>query len=219
MAYPRPIRCCACRAACHRIITCSNGSDQSAQLHRQPTGATYYLGKRNAASRLLRIYQKLIEAAASGKLPWMEPIWLQAGWDGKTPIWRVEIEHGSEWLAQHGFTSMLDLAGCERELWTHYAQGVRHTCGDNTRLRNRPTSPVWEAITAAAMNRPPGTWKWQPRKPTASRDVSMLIKQAVGCLKSAAEAIATISWLEKHVDVRMEIIRMATEELLSDGLT
>lgn len=181
-----------------------------------PTGATYYLGKRNAASRLLRIYQKLMEAAASGKLPWMEPIWLQAGWDGVTPIWRVEIEHGSEWLAQHGFTSMLDLAGCERELWAHYAQGVRHTCGDNTRLRNRPTSPVWEAITAAAMTRSPGTWKWHPRKPNARKDVSALIKQAVGCISSAMTYLGEVPWHSdevKEVRAKEEVVAMVLREI------
>jgi hypothetical protein len=114
---------------------------------------------------------------------------------------------------------MLKLEGCERELWAHYTQGVRHTCGDNTRMKNRPTSPVWEAITAAAMTRPPGEWKWQPRKPTESKDVTMLIKQAAGCLLSAINALGSVPWIDdkgfSSQQMQSAVIDMVVREMES----
>lgn len=153
------------------------------------TSSTYYVGGRGAASRFLRVYDKVAEAMASGKLPWMEPIWRQNGWDGNERVWRAEIEHGGEWLRAHGFDSIDKLDGCEAILWAHYLDHVRHTTGRRTRAKRSPTSRVWKKIGTAiiadaliaARQEPRDLWQWQPRPPRAGGDMKILEQMIGGC--------------------------------------
>lgn len=182
--------------------------------YRAPGGCTYYVGRRGSASRFLRIYNKSAEAAATGKLVWLEPIWRQEGWDGKSTVWRAEIEHGGEWLRQHGFTRYLDLAGCERSLWRHYLSVVRHTTGGRTRLKRRRTSAIWQAIGKAVANGPDGLWQWCPRPVKIGTDVSKLMAQAAGCLGRVGDLLGSIPWRGSSKDDRRgELLALIAEAL------
>jgi hypothetical protein len=165
----------------------------SRKIYRGDKGSTFYLGTRGASCRLLRIYNKVVEAQSTGKLPWMEPIWRQ-GWDGEATVWRVEIEHGGDWLQAHGFKSVKDMIGCESELWKNYLENVRHTDGDRTRLKRCTSSQVWGTISAAVARSYAGTWVWQPRPVTEGIDCDKLITQAAGCLLSAENHLGSTPW-------------------------
>lgn len=159
-------------------------------VYRAPGGTTFYLGRRGAAARFLRIYDKTAEAAKTGKLPWLEPIWRAEGWDGESTVWRAEIEHGGDWLNGHGFKSMEDLKGCEAGLWHCYFGDVRHTVKRGGRLDRRETSRVWKAFGRAAAASPIGTWQWKPRPVKPSTDAAALLKQGAGCILSAEQLLS-----------------------------
>lgn len=181
------------------------------KVYRGDKGSTFYLGTRGAACRMLRIYNKIVEAQATGKLPWMEPIWKQEGWDGQATVWRVEIEHGGDWLNAHGFKSVQDMVGCERELWQHYLGSVRHTDGDRTRLKRCTTSEVWRTIAAAVARAYEGTWVWQPRPVTEGVDCDRLVAMAAGCMLTVESNLGTHPWHGTGAtadDIRGDVLSM-----------
>lgn len=196
------------------------------RVYQGAKGATYYIGTRGGASRLLRIYNKVVEAQATGKLPWMEPIWKQEGWDGEAVVWRAEIEHGGDWLQAHGFESVEDMRGCERTLWLHYLESVRHVDPKTaTRLKRCDTSEVWSVISRSVMMEPDlsgvvelrngdlvqsRTWEWKPRRVTEGVDCDRLITQAAGCLLTAEHAVGSIPFQEATPDdIRAEWLDIA----------
>lgn len=159
-------------------------------IFRARKGFTLYVGRRGSAARFLRIYDKIAEAASSGKLPWLMPLWTQAGWDGKSKVWRAEIEHGGEWLRQHGLATMDKLPGCERELWRQYCDDVRHVdIKTDTRLHRCQSSRVWRSLRVAARWRSHGVYRWKPRTPNGEADTTTLLKMATGCLRTAANGL------------------------------
>lgn len=153
------------------------------------TGTTLYLGCRGRASRFLRLYDKTAEAAASGKLPWLEPIWREHGWEPGVQVWRAEVEHGAEWLRSHGMPTLAEMRDAERVLWEHYTTAVRHTPGKTAQLRHEASSPVWSALQRAATSLSAGAWKWKPRKASAKGDMAHLAKMAAGCLAAIEDEL------------------------------
>lgn len=57
---------------------------------------------------LARLYNKQIEIRKSGKT-YLEPLWKEAGWDGVTPVWRLEFQFKREVLDQLRIASKADL--------------------------------------------------------------------------------------------------------------
>jgi len=169
-------------------------------VFRATGGWTGYVGSRGASSRFLRIYDKIAEAKKTGKLPWLEPIWRANGWDGKSKIWRAEIEHGGDWLKSHGVESLADLKGFERESWSHYLKTCRHAVRTKERMDRRPTSPVWAALNRAVDQQPKGVWKWTPRPPSEDSDMERLLKQAGGCMLGVLEKLETVLYGEQSQD-------------------
>jgi len=157
------------------------------------TSATYYVGGHGSACRYLRVYNKIAEAMASGKLPWMEPLWRQHGWDGIAIVWRAEIEHGGDWLKAHGLATLDQLDGCEHALWLEYLGDVRHTTARASRLKRSNTSPVWKqlgrAVATAAKADGPATWTWLPRAPTPGGDMKVLGQIAAGCARKMIDTM------------------------------
>lgn len=152
--------------------------------------ATYYIGARGSSSVMLRVYNKIAEAQHSGKLPWMEPAWKAAGWDGETTVWRAEIEIGGDWLSAHGFDTLDKLEGCERALWRHYTSKVRHITPNRSRRKRSATSRVWMCLRGSIrraerqakkdqLGKP--AWTWQPRPPRVDGDMETLSAMLGGC--------------------------------------
>jgi hypothetical protein len=182
-------------------------------VYRAPAGSTFYVGKRGAGNRFLRIYDKIAEAKATGKLPWLEPLWEAAGWDGRQRVFRAEIEHGGDWLRQHGCRTLLDMVGCERELWQHYLGDVRHVDLSSSRLKRCETSLVWQQLGKAVLKEPPGRWRWCPRPVRESTDVPALLSQGAGCLFRAERLLRAArnddrpGWEVRHRHGLFEMVR------------
>ncbi len=162
-----------------------------------PSSATYYVGARGSAARFLRIYDKIAEAQHSGKLPWMEPAWRAAGWDGVARVWRAEIEHGGDWLTHHGLETLPKLEGCERALWRQYLSDVRHVTPSRSRRKRCPTSRVWlclrgsirRAEREAKRDQLRTAWTWLPREPQLHGDMETLSGMAAGCMRKIGAAL------------------------------
>jgi hypothetical protein len=175
-------------------------------------GFTLYIGRRGTKARFVRIYDKTKEAS-DGKLRWLISTWTPYGWDGER-VFRVEYEHGSEWLKRAGIGT-LDLLTDRRLalLWARNTNEVRHTVGGN-RLRKRcETSPQWGAIQRAALVKHQ-EHEWSPYEADPQRDASMLMQQSAGCLLTAIDTAfseiagadfepATNPDIESHIDVAM----------------
>jgi hypothetical protein len=165
--------------------TCTD-DDFRAWDYNRGGGTTLYRGCRGSKSVLLRIYDKTIEATASGKLPWLETAWAARGWQGER-VWRLEIEFGGAWLREHSQDSTIKaLQGFEQAAWRWYFAHHRHVSGPGSRNKRRPISEVWHALQKAA-GTTSTTWAWQPRKRNPA-DQAQLIAQSAGCLEAIVQA-------------------------------
>ena len=108
----------------------------------------WVIGKGSSIS--MRLYDKIAEIVKSGKA-YMVELWQANGWDGDTPVWRVELQLKREVLAQLGaidFEKMMDSLG---GLWGYgFQTWLRLTLpktGDSNRAR-WPTHPIWEVLSS-----------------------------------------------------------------------
>lgn len=184
-----------------------------------PESITLYVGKRGARNVMLRIYRKDVEAAATGKAHFMEPLWQAAGWDGAVPVWRAEIEAGGDWLRAHGGRCVRVLDGIEQQLWQWYTENTRHTVPCATRRRRCDESAVWQMLRHATGVEPADCgWIWQPRAPSRLFDQYQLRRQAAGCLRRVLDSYGG-DVAAMLVDVRADVLEDLLPEAAGDGLT
>lgn len=97
-----------------------------------------------------RLYNKSLEIEASGK-QYLKELWLDAGWDGVTPVWRLEFELKREVLTSHGLSTLHDTLRYLNGLWsyatTEWLRLAMVTPEDQTRSR-WPTHPLWEYLAS-----------------------------------------------------------------------
>jgi len=99
---------------------------------------------------MARLYQKVIEAEKTGK-QYLHQLWKLAGWDGETPVWRMEFEFQREVLAQLGLTSAKSVAEHLGGLWSYATTEWLRLCipSDADQTRSRwPVHPLWLAISS-----------------------------------------------------------------------
>jgi hypothetical protein len=169
-----------------KLVACEDG-----WTWQSTTGTTFYVGKRGPKARFLRIYDKIAEARKSGKVELMAQHWEAYGWDGKAKVWRAEIEHGSEWLKDHGFKDVTCLHGCEGEMWRHYSENTRHTTGGATRVRRASTSETWKALQKAGREFGPARWAYESRPPRLGDNFPHTWRMTIGCIRSLARVYET----------------------------
>jgi hypothetical protein len=119
---------------------------------------SYYEGDRcsgfsfgSGGSISARLYDKSLEINLSRKT-WLYEIWMQNGWQGELPVWRLEFQFRRATLREMGMNRISDLKQNLDGLW-------RYGCSDWLRLaipsetddtKSRwQTHPVWEMLTAA----------------------------------------------------------------------
>lgn len=110
-------------------------ADVSRVIMRNRVIETIYVG-RFGSTQYARIYDKLKACKVQDK-PYYFDLWRAAGWDGESPVWRVEFSISGEALREfnyetedHGFGSerhtfheLKHLARNIQRLWTYYAGG------------------------------------------------------------------------------------------------
>lgn len=96
-----------------------------------------------------RLYDKTAEILVTDKL-YMQGLWIDCGWDGSTPVWRLEFEVKREALRQYEAGEIEDLEILAAGLWSHLTHSwLRLTIpseGDETRSR-WDTHPLWRSLS------------------------------------------------------------------------
>lgn len=65
-----------------------------------------------------RLYDKTLEIENSGK-EYLKDLWLKAGWDGVSPVWRLEFEFKLELLTQKGLSGLPETLNHLGGLWAY----------------------------------------------------------------------------------------------------
>jgi hypothetical protein len=119
-----------------------------------------------------RLYQKIIESKKSGK-EYLHELWRIAGWDGVTPVWRMEFQYKREVLDQLGLDSLPALLDHLGGLWSYATTDWLRLCTPNEDDKTRarwPVHPLWIALATVDWNKHGGPLT---RTYTASRAPSM----------------------------------------------
>jgi hypothetical protein len=99
---------------------------------------------------MARLYLKSLECQKSGK-SYLFDLWRDAGWDGATPVWRLEFEFRREVLDQLNLDSLPGVLGNLDGLWS-YASTEWLTLRmpvESDRTRSRwPIHPLWMALAS-----------------------------------------------------------------------
>ena len=69
-----------------------------------------------------RLYDKTLELQKTGKT-WLYPLWLAAGWEVESRVWRLEFELKRDVLAQLGSTYLSDVLPVLGGLWRYATTG------------------------------------------------------------------------------------------------
>lgn len=97
-----------------------------------------------------RLYLKSLECRKSGK-EYLLDLWLQAGWDGVAPVWRLEFEFRREVLAQLSMDALPHVLEHLGGLWSYASTEWLKLCvpndADSTRSR-WPIHPLWVALAS-----------------------------------------------------------------------
>ena len=97
-----------------------------------------------------RLYNKLLEITTSNK-GYLVPLWNEAGWDGETPIWRLEFELKRDILAQFDVqalnTTLANLNGLWSYATTEWIKLTIPSEADSNRSR-WPIHPLWEYLSS-----------------------------------------------------------------------
>jgi hypothetical protein len=97
-----------------------------------------------------RLYHKLVQATKI-KATYLFDLWRTAGWDGQTPVWRLEFQLRRELLTQHGLRTLPAVLDNLNGLWGYAtAEWLRLTipsAEDKTRSR-WPIHPLWGYLSS-----------------------------------------------------------------------
>ncbi len=97
-----------------------------------------------------RLYNKQIEIQKSGKL-YLENLWREAGWDGETPVWRLEFQFKREVLRQLDLDNLPKVIGNLSGLWryatTEWLKLTIPSETDKTRSRWE-IHPLWDCLSS-----------------------------------------------------------------------
>lgn len=151
---------------------------------------TVYFGKLGSAMYARR-YNKLAEIGVTGKA-YMKDVWARAGWDEDSPVWRLEFSLSGDKLREfqlpdasvHDLREMRAALDAIPAMWAYLTDDWLRFCDRVPRKRPGlwPVAASWRVVAGAWDRAVPVYRAELPRK----LDAPMLIKQAAGCLLSAA---------------------------------
>lgn len=145
--------------------------------------ARYYEGKRfsgyvfgQGGPISCRIYDKTLEVKKSKKT-YLFPLWKQQGWDGESPVWRVEFQMKSEVLRECRVRTMGQLMDQMNSLWCYCTTQWLRLCDPSDAINQSrwPVAPLWSAISEVTFNDESTEELRRIRKDTAPCDQSLFI--------------------------------------------
>jgi len=97
-----------------------------------------------------RLYDKTLEIETSGK-DYLKELWFKAGWDGISPVWRLEFEFKRELLTQKGLSGLPETLNHLDGLWAYATdEWLRLTLpSEEDQTRSRwPVHPLWACLAS-----------------------------------------------------------------------
>jgi len=110
----------------------------------EETGYTFGKGK-----LLCRVYDKLAEIKVSQK-SWFKDMWRRKGWNGTSPVTRVEFQARRQFLRTMDIETVADLELQLADLWRYFVSWVslRYKTNDSNR-RRWPVQVFWQIVCNA----------------------------------------------------------------------
>lgn len=99
---------------------------------------------------IARLYLKSLECRKSGK-EYLLDLWRRAGWDGETPVWRLEFEFRREVLSQLKLSYLPEVMDNRDGLWSYASTQWLKLCQPNPADKTRsrwPIHPLWLVLAA-----------------------------------------------------------------------
>lgn len=97
-----------------------------------------------------RLYDKTLEIETSGK-EYLKELWFKAGWDGTSPVWRLEFEFKRELLTQKGLSGLPETLNHLGGLWAYATdEWLRLTLpSEEDQTSSRwPVHPLWACLSS-----------------------------------------------------------------------
>jgi len=146
----------------------------------------YTFGKGDLVNR---IYDKLAEIEHSNKV-WFQDIWRKRGWDGRSPVTRVEFQARRNFLKSMQIETVEDLEMQLADLWEYFGNWVslRDQSSDSNR-RRWPLKPFWQIVSDAVpvFGVVTGVVRIAQRRPR----MESLSQMARGCLVTLTALVKT----------------------------
>lgn len=105
-----------------------------------------------------RLYNKSLEIEKSKKT-YLHDLWKSSGWDGVSPVWRLEFELKREVLTGHGLSKLSDVLRNLNGIWSYATTDWLRLCmpnpDDQTRSR-WPIHPLWGCLSSVDWETPGG---------------------------------------------------------------
>jgi len=171
----------------------------------------YSFGKGDLQSR---IYNKLIEVEHSHKA-WFRELWRKAGWDGSSPVTRVEFQARRDFLKTMQIETVEDLEMQLADLWKYSTNWVslREQSSDSNR-RRWPVKAFWAVVCGAVpcFGAVTGIVRIAQRKPR----MESLTRTVRGCLVTMAALVQTNTGSSSQAAIGF-VVEHSREWMAEDG--
>jgi len=171
----------------------------------------YSFGKGDLKSR---IYNKLIEIEHSQKA-WFQELWRKAGWDGSSPVTRVEFQARRDFLKTMQIETVEDLEMQLADLWKYFTNWVslRDQASDSNR-RRWPVKAFWAVVCDAvpAFGVVTGIVRIAQRRPR----MESLARMGRGCLVTLTALIQTNTGCSPEAAIGF-VVENSREWMAEDG--
>jgi len=117
---------------------------------------------------LCRVYNKIAETAVHDKA-WFLPMWRRNGWDGESPVTRVEFQSRRDHLKSQQIETVEDLERQLADLWRYFTEWVslRDQDASDSNRRRWPVKDFWRVVcgSVAEFGKVTGVCRLTQRKP------------------------------------------------------
>lgn len=164
-----------------------------------------------------RIYDKSLETIKTGD-KYMLPVWEGHGWNGVSPVARLEFQSRRDKLKEFGVNSYADLRDLRSDMWRYYTTKSLRICdrGSETHQARWDVKPYWKDYQEAGgrFGEAQGIMPFKESKANSR----MLIRQGLGCFESAYARVVAIAG-EDRADGLMEVASefMNSEEFMVEA--
>ncbi|WP_156899660.1 hypothetical protein [Marinobacterium litorale] len=167
-----------------------------------------------------RLYDKTLEIQKSQKT-YLYELWKAQGWDGSSPVWRLEFQLKSQVLREVLIKSVPTLIERLNALWGYCTTAWLKLCEpDGGANQSRwPLAPLWDDLSRAQFNEVPAIQLRRIRKDMSPSDQSLFVN-GLGALTSfmAREGIGSIQealplYLEAATDYHRRNSRLTGKAL------